>query len=101
MTRSPLSCCCLCVLQLALSPAAGAWTQQRLDVQFGLNGTEVRPGVLRDHRAGKTMTPAQAAREAQRRYGGGKVLSVDESGDGYRVKLLRDGDVRVVFISSR
>lgn len=47
------------------------------------------------------MTPSQAAREAQQRYGGGKVLSVDPTGDGFRVKLLRDGDVRVVFIPDR
>lgn len=100
MTRSRFICCCLCALQLALSPAAGAWTQQRLAERFGLNGTEIRPDALLDRRASK-MTPAQAAREAQRRYGGGKVLSVDESGDGYKVKLLRDGDVRVVFISGR
>ena len=45
------------------------------------------------------MSAAQAAREAQQRYGGGRVLSVDSMGGGYRVKLLRDGDVRVVFIS--
>jgi hypothetical protein len=45
------------------------------------------------------MSPSQAAREAQQRYGGGRVLSVDSMGGGYRVKLLRDGDVRVVFIS--
>lgn len=47
------------------------------------------------------MTAAQAAREAQKRYGGGKVLSVDPAGDGFHVKLLRDGDVRVVFIPDR
>lgn len=47
------------------------------------------------------ISPAQAAREAQHRYGGGKVLSVDPDGDGYRVKLVRDGNVRVVFIPNR
>lgn len=45
------------------------------------------------------MTAAQAAREAQERYGGGRVLSVDPAGEGFRVKLLRNGDVRVVFIA--
>ncbi|MGQ0529837.1 MAG: hypothetical protein ACT4PG_08520 [Panacagrimonas sp.] len=48
-----------------------------------------------------SMSASQAAREAQMRYGGGRVLSVDPAGDGYRVKLLRDGDVRVVFIPNR
>ncbi|WP_420466812.1 hypothetical protein [Panacagrimonas sp.] len=71
------------------------------DFLGGLPGTDIRPpDSLIDQRS-RGMTPAQAAREAQKRYGGGKVLSVDPSGDGYRVKLLRDGDVRVVFISGR
>ena len=30
--------------------------------------------------------------------GGGRVLSVEPAGDGYRVKLLRDGEVRVVYV---
>ncbi len=47
------------------------------------------------------MTAAQAAREAQRQYGGGKVLNVDSTGDGFRVKLLLDGDVRMVLIPDR
>ena len=55
---------------------------------------------LIDRRSSR-MTAAQAAREAQKRYGGGKVLSVDPAGDGFHVKLLRDGDVRVVFIPDR
>ncbi|MGQ0501588.1 MAG: hypothetical protein ACT4P0_03100 [Panacagrimonas sp.] len=42
--------------------------------------------------------PAMAAREAQKRYGGGKVLNVENAIDGYHVKLLLNGDVRVVFI---
>lgn len=56
------------------------------------------PDAFLDHRS---LTPAQAAREAQSRYGGGRVLSVDRAGEGFRVKLLRDGDVRVVFIPDR
>lgn len=67
---------------------------------FG-NGDLMQPGTLIDRRGPRGMTPGQAAKEAQRQYGGGKVLSVDPSGDGYRVKLLRDGDVRVVFIPNR
>lgn len=47
------------------------------------------------------MSPAQAAREAQSQFGGGRVLSVDPASGGYRVKLERHGDVRVVFIPDR
>lgn len=42
-------------------------------------------------------TPAEAAREARERYGG-KVLAVSRDGDGYRVKLIKQGNVRVVRI---
>lgn len=42
--------------------------------------------------------PVAAAREAQKRYGGGKVLNVESAIDGYHVKLLLNGDVRVVFV---
>jgi hypothetical protein len=30
--------------------------------------------------------------------GGGQVLSVEPAGEGYRVKLLRNGEVRVVVV---
>lgn len=38
------------------------------------------------------------AREAQRQNGGGRVLSVEPVPGGYRVKLLKDGDVRIIFV---
>ncbi len=44
------------------------------------------------------MSPGEAAQRAQQINGGGRVLSVERAGDGYRVKLLRDGEVRVVFV---
>jgi hypothetical protein len=40
------------------------------------------------------MTPSAAAREVQRRHGG-RVLSVQPDGAGYRVKVLKDGEVRI------
>lgn len=39
-----------------------------------------------------------AAREAQAINGGGRVLSVDEANGGWRVKLLKEGNVRFVFV---
>jgi hypothetical protein len=39
-----------------------------------------------------------AARRAQQLNGGGRVLSVYPSGSGYRVKLLKDGEVSVVDV---
>lgn len=38
---------------------------------------------------------AEASRRAQQRNGGGRVLSVERDNAGYRVKVLKDGEVRV------
>ncbi|MGH8517696.1 MAG: hypothetical protein ACREUE_09575 [Panacagrimonas sp.] len=65
----------------------------------GREASLVDRGSSSEGRSSSRMTAAQAARQAQHQYGGGRVLSVDSMGDGYRVKLLREGDVRVVFIS--
>lgn len=43
---------------------------------------------------GPTMTPSEAARQVQHRHGG-RVLSVQPDGAGYRVKVLKDGEVRI------
>ncbi|HUR40106.1 MAG TPA: hypothetical protein VM240_02960 [Verrucomicrobiae bacterium] len=49
----------------------------------------------RDHgREHRNDGSAAAAREAQQRNGGGRVLSVEPDGGGYRVKVLKDGEVR-------
>lgn len=41
-----------------------------------------------------TFTPDAAAREIQRMHGG-RVLAVQADGAGYRVKMLKDGEVRI------
>ena len=46
----------------------------------------------------RRMTPSEAAAQAQRIHGGGRVLSVEPAGEGYRVKLLQHGDVNIVTI---
>lgn len=65
-----------------------------LDTQFLNPGREARD---RDDQP-RGMSPNEAAKRAQRENGGGRVLSVEQSGNGYRVKLLRDGEVRVVHV---
>lgn len=52
---------------------------------------EERRESLRDDRGDRS---ADAARQAQQRNGGGRVLSVDPENGGYRVKVLKDGEVR-------
>jgi hypothetical protein len=41
---------------------------------------------------------SDAAKRAQQMNGGGRVLSVDAVAGGHRVKLLKDGEVRIVFV---
>lgn len=80
----------------------GRREERRGDQDRYFDGREARLLDRRSSSEGRSssrMSAAQAARQAQQRYGGGRVLSVDSMGDGYRVKLLREGDVRVVFIS--
>lgn len=83
---------------LTLSQASLARDKDRGGGLFGLDGRP--PDSLIDRRsvAQPRMSPGDAARAAQERNGGGKVLSVDPAAGGYRVKLLRQGDVRVLFI---
>lgn len=66
----------------------------RLDTPFLDRGRDSRDEG--DVRGG--LSANEAARRAQAQNGGGRVLSVEPSGDGYRVKLLRDGEVRIVHV---
>lgn len=47
------------------------------------------------------LSSNEAARVAQKQQGGGRVLSVDATEGGYRVKLLQKGDVHIVFVPER
>lgn len=77
----------------ALGPASAQLRDERLTRQ-----------LLREWSADKPiaddLTASEAARTAQGQYGG-RVLSVDPAGHGYRVKLLIDGEVRIVHITER
>lgn len=54
----------------------------------------LRSDGLRDGRGDRGDRSGDAARRAQQQNGGGRVLSVDPEGGGYRVKVLKDGEVR-------
>ncbi len=74
----------------------------RAETDTLLQGRPLDPGSLRAPRGlspqlrqrEPLMTPSEAAREVQRRHGG-RVLSVQPDGRGYRVKVLKDGEVRI------
>ncbi len=51
-----------------------------------------------DDRKRSNLTPDDAAREIQKRHGG-RVLSVQSDGAGYRVKMLKNGEVRIYQIT--
>jgi hypothetical protein len=95
MTSSKRSIALLC---LALS---GVWVAdaQALDA-LGSTGRLVPDGLINGgvDAQRERLSPSDAARVAQQQNGGGRVLSVDRGADGYRVKLLKNGDVRVVFV---
>ncbi len=44
------------------------------------------------------MSTGQAAQRAQQLNGGGRVLAVDPAESGYRVRVLKDGEVRSVYV---
>lgn len=52
----------------------------------------------RDQRREARARDADAARRAQQRNGGGRVLSVEPEGAGHRVKVLKDGEVRILHV---
>lgn len=47
---------------------------------------------------GPMLSPDAAARAIQNRHGG-RVLAVQPDGDGYRVKMLKDGEVRIYQVN--
>ncbi|REL26284.1 peptidase M4 [Thalassotalea euphylliae] len=86
MTRLALLVISLCLL-LAAAPAVVA--QPYYDKQ-----TDKQAGQAR----AKGISASQAAQKVQSRYGG-KVLKVQRSGNGYRVKLIKkDGRIVSVFV---
>ena len=44
------------------------------------------------------LSSNEAARIAQKQEGGGRVLAVDLTDEGYRVKLLQKGEVHIVIV---
>ncbi len=81
----------LFLLSVSVAPLPAVAARPVKEVLGGGISTELVPGRSR-------MSPEQAAREIQRRHGG-RVLSVQADGNGYRVKMLKDGEVRIYQIN--
>ena len=84
-------------LLLHASPAVLARNDHNQNDRFArrdLSPSLMAPG-LRDAREDRHgLSPDQAALEIQSRHGG-RVLAVQPDGAGYRVKTLKDGEVRI------
>lgn len=59
---------------------------------------DIGPEARERTRTAQHVSRAQAAAQARNEHGG-RVLSVHWTGDDYRVKLLRHGEVRIVRIA--
>jgi hypothetical protein len=46
------------------------------------------------------MAPPEAAQRARQINGGGRVLAVEPADNGYRVRILKDGEVRSLYVPS-
>lgn len=66
--------------------------------QHGLPGEQLLPPDRLLDTPPRSMDANEAARKAQLLNGGGRVLSVEETRSGWRVKLLKDGNVRIVSL---
>ncbi|MGH8441461.1 MAG: hypothetical protein ACRETF_01005 [Nevskiaceae bacterium] len=86
---------CALVSAGLMSGPADARSRDRQKQTEAQEKREERKDEWRDHRRDNRDRTAEAARRAQLRNGGGRVLSVEPEGRGHRVKVLKDGEVRV------
>ncbi|MGI9302739.1 MAG: PepSY domain-containing protein [Gammaproteobacteria bacterium] len=101
MKRTPR----FCLLVLVLAASCPHWAAAQLDQT--LQKSIVTPLLQTQQQAeGRIISAEEAAGRAQAEYGGGKILSVhlrkpDGKSPYYKIKLLQDGNVRIVKINAR
>lgn len=82
---------------LCLHTAMAAPLQTTADHFAGAHSMPVR--TLSTRREPRRLVSAgEAARQAEHADSGGRVLSIAHAPLGYRVKLIKKGEVRVIFI---
>ncbi len=82
------------LLMQASAAAVGGPRQDRDDRYRGMPPGLLAPGLRDSQMQRQRLSPDDAAREIQGRHGG-RVLAVQPDGGGYRVKTLKDGEVRI------
>ena len=60
-----------------------------------------RPQAVPQQQEFRPLSSGEAAHRAQQINGGGRVLAVDPAQSGYRVRVLKDGEVRSVYVPGR
>lgn len=90
--RFALLFCAIVSAGLFTQPADARWRLRQGQQQQ--QQQQSQPEGLRDARGDRNDRSAEAARQAVQANGGGRVLSVEPEGTGYRVKVLKDGEVR-------
>lgn len=102
MRLLPLLLCLFCAPASAESWPLPHSGQQ--DSRWSLPRREA-PGVppgrfttTEDQPQSEGISAGEAARRAQQINGGGRVLSAEPAQGGWRVKLIKNGDVRIVFV---
>lgn len=88
---------CVACLSLASAQALGAGDGLRKLVPPASQPAKSLRDELRRSSSNPRISAAEAARQVQRQYGG-RVLSVQQEDAGYRVKVLKDGEVRIYMV---
>jgi len=98
---------------LALQPAlAGGWGGRHEERREPPRQQQYRPQPQRQPQMfappqqrppnfapqGRPVSRDDAMRRAQQMSGGGRVLAADPAESGYRVRVLKDGEVRSVYV---
>lgn len=65
-----------------------------------LRATQAPPALTPSslHTSARPIDPSTAARRAKQSNGGGRVLSVSPEADGYHVRILKHGEVKIVVV---
>lgn len=75
-----------------------------LALQPAFADPQTQPEPRREHQKrghDGRLSSNDAARIAQKQHGGGRVLAVDQTDEGYLVKILQKGDVHIVLVPNQ
>jgi hypothetical protein len=98
MLRAVLLSCVVLSAGLVSGPAEARSRERSRAVESTESREQPREDKREDKREERRQRrdgSADAARQALQRNGGGRVLSVEPQDSGYRVKVIKDGEVRL------